>query len=272
MIPINGARLHYRIDGPEGAPWIVLSNSLAADTSMWDPQMPALTASYRVLRYDNRGHGGSDDAPGPYPLDILLDDALGLISATGVERYCFVGLSLGAKLAQAAALRKAPGLIAIAVCDGQADPSPPAVAAEWEKRACAVEEHGIGTIVQSTLERWLTAPFMAGNTDVADRTRAFIERTKPGAYAAVIRGLAAAEPMMQRLREIDMPALFMTGELDPAAPPKLMCEMHSHVRGAWYVEIPGAAHLPNLQKPDAFNDALLTFLKHGVDWNRRGHA
>ena len=94
-------------------------------------------------------------------------------------------------------------------------------------------------------------------------------RDVAGAYAACVRGLAAAEPMMQRLHEIDMPALFLTGELDPAAPPKLMREMHAHVRGAWYVEIPGAAHLPNLQRPDAFNDALLAFLKHGVDWTRR---
>lgn len=263
-IESNGARIFYRAEGPEGAPWVVLSNSLAADMSMWDLQVPALRQSYRVLRYDNRGHGCSGDAPGPYTLDMLLDDALGLIAALGIERYCFIGLSLGAKLALAAALRRAPGLAGIAVCDGQADPAPPAVAAEWAKRAEAAQREGIASIIPSTIERWVTRSFAAENPQEVARVRAFIERTRPAAYAACIRALASAPPMMDRLREIALPALFMTGAHDPAAPPLLVRDMQSRVAGSWYAEIPGTAHLPNLQEPQAFNDVLMIFLKHAV--------
>jgi 3-oxoadipate enol-lactonase len=92
-----GAKLFTRIDGAErtDAPWLVLSNSLAADHSMWDPQVPLLASRYRVLRYDTRGHGRSEAPEGPYSFAMLVDDVIRVMDHHGAGMATFMGLSLG---------------------------------------------------------------------------------------------------------------------------------------------------------------------------------
>ncbi|HEY0352699.1 MAG TPA: alpha/beta fold hydrolase, partial [Enterovirga sp.] len=95
MVEIAGGRLFTRVDGDAVRPWIVLSNSLAADHTMWDPQMALLTQRYRALRYDTRGHGRSDAPPAPYSFGGLVGDVLAVMDHHGVERAAYMGLSLG---------------------------------------------------------------------------------------------------------------------------------------------------------------------------------
>ena len=99
-VTVNGARIHYTLDGPESAPVVTMSNSLAANLSMWAPQLPALGDDYRVLRYDTRGHGGSEPVQGPYSLEMLAQDVVGIWDALGIQRSHFVGLSLGGMIGQ----------------------------------------------------------------------------------------------------------------------------------------------------------------------------
>ena len=79
-------RLNHRVDGPADAPVLVLSNSLATDLELWSANLSSWTSSFRVLRYDQRGHGGSEIAPGPYSVDLLGRDVLDLMDAVGVAR------------------------------------------------------------------------------------------------------------------------------------------------------------------------------------------
>src|SRR5256885_3703563 len=103
-ITVNGINVNYTLDGPANAPVVTLSHSLATDLSMWDPQMKALTARYRVLRYDTRGHGGTDAPAGAYSLGQLADDAREMLKALGVARTHWVGLSMGGMIGQSLAL------------------------------------------------------------------------------------------------------------------------------------------------------------------------
>jgi pimeloyl-ACP methyl ester carboxylesterase len=111
MITANGVSMNCRLEGPAGAPVLTFSHSLAADLSMWDPQMPALAARYRVLRYDTRGHGGTDAPAGPYSLGQLAEDARALLAALGIHRTHWIGLSMGGMIGQTLAL-SAPDLFA----------------------------------------------------------------------------------------------------------------------------------------------------------------
>ncbi len=97
-VPVDGARLFCRIDGADktDAPWIVLSNSLGTDHTMWGPQIPLLVTRFRVLRYDTRGHGRSEAPPGPYNMPMLVGDVVRLMNHHGIGRATFMGLSLGA--------------------------------------------------------------------------------------------------------------------------------------------------------------------------------
>ena len=116
-VKANGIAINYLIDGPERAPWLIFSNSLATSLAMWDEQAAALSNSFRVLRYDQRGHGGSDAPAGRYPFDTLLDDALALMDALGIAKAHFAGLSMGGATALGLAERRPDRFARIVVAD-----------------------------------------------------------------------------------------------------------------------------------------------------------
>ena len=93
-IQANGIGVNYSIEGPRDAAAVTFSNSLLSNYSMWDAQMPVLTESYRVLRYDTRGHGATEVTPGPYTFELLTEDAYALHQALGIEKTHFVGMGL----------------------------------------------------------------------------------------------------------------------------------------------------------------------------------
>jgi pimeloyl-ACP methyl ester carboxylesterase len=97
---LDGDRVYYRLEGAAGRPVVALSHSLGLDHTMWDPQIAALTARFRVLRYDLRGHGGSDATPGDYTVEQLGRDALALLDRLGLDRVAWCGVSLGGMVGQ----------------------------------------------------------------------------------------------------------------------------------------------------------------------------
>ncbi|HZV11398.1 MAG TPA: alpha/beta fold hydrolase, partial [Novosphingobium sp.] len=140
---LDGCRIAWRLEGPEDAPVLVLSNSLGTDHAMWDPQMAALTADYRVLRYDARGHGASDAPAGAYAIDRLGADVLDLMDALGIARAHFCGLSLGGMVGQWLAHR-APQRLGRLVLACTAAQMPPASA--WQARIDGVVAQGMAPL------------------------------------------------------------------------------------------------------------------------------
>ena len=106
----NGIDTSYELHGREGAPWLVLSHSLACSVRMWDPQIEALKGSYRILAYDTRGHGASEAPRGAYTLDMLADDLKALLDSLGAKNPHYCGLSMGGMIGQTFAL-KYPGVL-----------------------------------------------------------------------------------------------------------------------------------------------------------------
>ena len=100
IIKVNGVDIAYHFDGPKDGPVLLVANSLMANSSMWDGNVPALADRYRVLRYDKRGHGGSGLSAGPYTIAQLADDAIGLLDALGIQKAHFMGLSIGGMIGQ----------------------------------------------------------------------------------------------------------------------------------------------------------------------------
>src|SRR5690349_2219213 len=92
------AQIYYSLEGQAGKPTLILSNSLGADLSMWDSQLPRFLKSFRVLRSDTRGHGKSSVAPGQYTIELLAKDVLALADALQLERFHFCGLSMGGQI------------------------------------------------------------------------------------------------------------------------------------------------------------------------------
>ena len=254
----NGLEIHYALEGPAGAPVVTLSHSIAADLTMWDPTVPALTPLYRVLRYDIRGHGGSEAAPGEYSLEALAEDARALLGALGIARTHWVGLSLGGMIGQALALAAPEVLSSLVLCD-TASVMPAEMKPVWNERIEMVKAGGAGARFDDVLARWFTPGFAQGHPDVVARTLAMIARTTPRGFAgcaAAIRDLDFTE----RLAGIQAPTLLIVGEQDEATPPIASQLIQAYIKDSALIVIPAAAHLSNAEQPEAFNRALTAFL------------
>ena len=252
----NGIRINVRLDGPEDAPVVMFSNSLMSNLTMWDPQIPALAAQYRVLRYDQRGHGGTEVTPAPYNVEQLTDDAYAVLETLGIDSVHFVGLSMGGFTGQILAARHPEKVRSLVLAD-TACAMPPA--SMWNERVSMARSQGIESLVQSTLERWFTAPFHVTGTRELDAVRDMIRATDVEGYS----GCAEAIRDMQicgDLPLIAVPTLILVGESDSSCPVASAEQMHAGIKDSTLLVLKNAAHLPNIEQSDAFNEALLGFL------------
>ncbi len=259
-IKANGIAINYRIDGPEGAPWIVFSNSLATSIAMWDEQAAALRGSYRVLRYDQRGHGDTDAPAGRYPFDTLLADALGLLDALRIEKAHFAGLSMGGATALGLAERHADRLDRIIVCDSPCQ-STPQGAQQWEERIAVAQKHGMETLVEPTIARWFPAETVAKNPPYLDKVRAMIRATPLSGFVGCAAALADHD-YASAVASVKRPVLFLVGEKDGAAP-AAMRKLHEKLAGSRFVDLAGAGHISNMDRPAEFTRAVREFLDAG---------
>lgn len=260
-VTANGIDVHYTLDGPANAPVVTLSHSLATDLSMWDPQMDALRARYRVLRYDTRGHGGTDAPAAAYTLDQLAADARALLGALGIAKTHWCGLSMGGMIGQTLALERPDLFASLSLCDTSSR-IPAEARPLWADRIKTAESQGMEPLVEPTLGRWLTAPFRARRKDVVDGVATMIRSTPPQGYAGCCHAIAALD-LTDRISAISIPTLVIVGEEDQGTPVAASKVMNERIKGSELVIIPAAAHLSNLEKPEEFTAALTKFLaKH----------
>lgn len=261
MVQVAGTKIHACFDGDPAQACIVLMNSLAADTRMWRLQVPLLLAAgYSTLRFDYRGHGGSPAAAGPYSLPMFVADMRAVIAGAGVTRPHLVGLSLGGMLVMHAALETPAAWRSATVISALADMPPPADRI-WAERAVEVRRLGVQSVVAGSLERWFTPAFKAQSPAVFEEVGAMIAATDVEAYAACIEGIVKQVDLLRRLPDLRAPCHFIVGAEDLASTPARMREMAAKVPGARITEMPMAAHLPTLERPQAVFDALLSHIR-----------
>ena len=255
-ISANGTDINYTIDG-EG-PWLAMSHSLACNLHMWDEEAKRLSKRFKVLRYDTRGHGASSAPAGAYTLDLLADDLHGLLAALGVQSTHFVGLSMGGMIGQTFAL-KYPGMFkSLALCDTTSR-YPADAAGLWAERIKIVETQGMEPLVAPTLARWFTEPFRKARPEVVEKVALMIRTTPATGYVGCSHAIPKIN-LTARLAEIRCPSVVIVGKDDPGTPVAMAEEIHHALPGSKLVIIPSAAHLSNLEQPDAFNRALTDFL------------
>jgi 3-oxoadipate enol-lactonase len=255
-IKANGISFNCQVDGREGAPWVVLSNSLMTNLSAWDEQVAALGNSFRVLRYDQRGHGGTDAPAGPYRFNILIDDVAALFGAFGIARAHFVGLSMGGMTAVALAEQKPQLLDRIIPCDcGPA--STPQSAQQWDERIVFAKEKGMDAMVEPTMGRWFVPEFLTTNKAAADRVREMIRSTPLNGFVGCAQALSDFD-LRPGLASIKSPTIFMCGAKDASLPGTKA--LHAGVAGSKFLEIPSAGHISNVENPAFFTRAIREFL------------
>ena len=259
QIKANGIGINYAIEGKEGAPWLVFSNSLATDLTMWDRQAADFAPSFRVLRYDQRGHGKTEAPAGRYSFDMLIADALALMDALKIETANVCGLSMGGATALGLAQRHPDRVARAIVCDSGCA-STPQSAQQWEERIAVAQKDGMEPLVEPTVTRWTPGEIVAKNPPHLDRLRAMVRNTPVNGFIGCAAALADHD-FRSTVASTKPPVLFLAGEKDAGgAVPTAMKALHQDLKGSRYVELSGAGHISNLDDPAGFTRAVRDFL------------
>ena len=251
--------LHYQLEGPAGAPVLVLSNSLGTDLHMWDAQMPTLTQHFQVLRYDTRGHGQSLATDGPYSIEQLGGDVLALLDSLDISRAHFCGLSMGGLIAQWLAINAPARIERLVLCNTAAKIGSPEV---WNPRIDSILAGGaqaMGDLRDASISRWFTAAFAEAQPQTVEPIVGMLAQTSPEGYAANCAAIRDAD-FREQLGAIKAPTLIVCGSADPVTTPTDGRFIAERIANAELIELP-AAHLSNVEAGADFTQALLGFLQ-----------
>lgn len=261
LLPLPGRNIAYDFIGNDHAPVVCMTHSLASDGGMWAEQMPALlSAGFRVLRIDMRGHGGSDPVDGPYTMAQLADDVALVLDALGIAKVHYIGLSIGGMLGQAFAIGHGSRLLSAMWCDTMPHSAPDAKQV-WGDRIKAVQSAGtLETLADVTVERWLTDAVKNRNPGRYRQIRDTIAGTSVAGYVGC--GMAIMDyNFVADLPKLQVPVLTVCGADDAGTPPAANRQIAELVPGGRYEQIAAARHFPNVEHPDRFNHIMLEWLK-----------
>ena len=253
---MTAVAVRHRVDGPPDAPPLLMINSLGADLSMWEPQLPALTARFRVIRYDTRGHGRSPVPPGRYALADLGRDALGLLDRLGVARAHVCGLSLGGMTAMWLAAHAPERVDRLVLFCTSALLGPPAA---WAERAAEVRAEGTAAVADAVVARWVTPGFAAARPGEVRRLRDMVAATPAQGYAGACAAVAEMD-LRPDLPRIGARTLVVAGADDPATPPGHGRAIAAAVPGARLEVVAAAAHLASYEQAATANRLILEAL------------
>ncbi|MGH7007882.1 MAG: 3-oxoadipate enol-lactonase [Stellaceae bacterium] len=248
---------HYDFAGQREAPVLVVANSLGTDMHLWDAQVPAFAARFRVARYDMRGHGLTEPPAGvdAYTIDDLAGDVLALADALKIERFHYCGLSIGGMVGQRLGARVPDRVRSLALCNTAMTVAVPQA---YRDRADAVRKNGLGAIGDAVLERWFTPKFLAANPDIARGMRTMLMHTSVAGYVGCCLALSTMD-LTADARRIACPTLVVAGADDQATPPAAARAIAAAAKGAKLVEIPDCAHLSAVERPAELTAVLSEF-------------
>ena len=249
--------LNHRLEGPEDAPVLVLSNSLGTTLGMWDDQAPALRERFRLLRYDIRGHGDSPTPPGPYEIADLGRDVLSLMDGLGIERASFCGLSVGGMTGMWLGSERPERIDCLVLLCTSALLGPKAL---WDERIETARTKGMDALVDGVLERWLTDSFRSENPVAVERVAGMLRRTDPEGYAGCCAAIRDMD-LRDRLGSIKAPTLMVSAADDPATPPEHGEFIANSIPGARFEVVPDASHLANIERPEKITTLILDHLE-----------
>lgn len=257
IVHANGIDLHYEVTG--SGPWVTMIHALACDLSIWEAQVAALAPHFTVLRFDARGHGASDAPDGPYTLEQMAGDVIGLLDALHIEQTHLVGLSIGGMIAQHVALQAPRRLRSLVLCSTTSS-YPPQAQAVLQERIHAVSEQGVEPQIEPTLARWFTDAYRRSHPEVMARIGALIRATPVAGYLGCCHAIALLDTAA-RLHQIDVATLVLVGEHDGGTPPPMARAIHEAIAGSRLEVIANASHLANIEQANTFNRYVLDFLR-----------
>ncbi len=257
-VHVNGIGLAYSDEG-QGAP-IIFLHAFPLNRTMWAPQVAGLKDQYRVITIDLRGHGESEAPLWRYTLDQFAEDINGLLDHLGIAKAAFVGLSMGGYILFAL-YRKDPTLFqSLVLADTRATADTPEAKAARFSMAQIAYRRGVSAIADLMLPKLLSPSSCEHRADLQDHLRTIITSNQVSGIVGDLMAMEERPDSTPLLASLTVPTLVIVGEEDVASPPEEVEGMAKQIPGSTFVRIPHAGHLSNMENPDAFNAAILTFL------------
>lgn len=257
--------LQYRFDGPEDAPVVVLGPALGATWHMWDRQLPELTNTWRVLRYELPGHGGAPAEPAS-SVDNLARRLLAVLDDEGIDSFGYVGCELGAAVGARLALLRPDRLAVLTLVSAAARFSS---ADTWRQRGVVVRANGLDRTATNTPERWFTGAFLATQPAITDWAVQMVRTTDAACYIAACEALAAFD-IREQLGSISVPTLVVAGADDSETPPSDARLLVAGIPDARLAVVPATGHLAPVEEPAAVGELIARHLQS--TWSDRTAA
>jgi 3-oxoadipate enol-lactonase len=256
---VNNLVVSYTDNGPDEAPVIIFIHGFPLNKTMWDNQMVALKDNYRVIAYDIRGHGDSEQGNEDFSIKLFVTDLLHLMDALKIEKASLCGLSMGGYIALDAIENHPERFDALVLSDTHCIADPPKVKQKRLDTIESIREFGVEKYVNDSIVN-LFAPesFITQKNAISD-VKEMILNTSEQSFSKTLLALALRKTTCNKLPEITMPVLFMVGEEDKITPPKAAELMHEKIKNSTLYIISHAGHLSNLENPDEYNKLLNNF-------------
>lgn len=245
FVTISGVTLHYQQEGAPNSPPLIFINSLGTDLRIWDRVVPTFLDRHQVIRYDKRGHGLSDCPAAPYSMRNLSTDLVGLLNFLDINQAAVVGISVGGMIAIDFAAAWPERVQSLVLCDT----APVIGTAElWNERINTLRQHGMAYLTEQILSRWFAPAFMEQNTAAYRGYANMLTRMPVEGYAGTCEAIRDADLTMAA-SSIEVPTLILVGSEDPSTPPDLVRGLCDLIPQAQFHLVPGAGHLPCVEKP-----------------------
>lgn len=256
LIYLDDIRLNARLDGPKGAPALVLLPSLGADLAVWDALLPHLPAGLQLLRLDMRGHGGSDCPPAPYAMGKLIHDVERLIDHFALRDTVILGHGSGGLVAQGLATKRLDQVRALILSNTAARLGH---ASQWQARIATATSGGLEALAPALVQGWFSPRMRLSPLAAATRDR--LLATPLQGWCGTAAAIAGAD-FYTTTAALTLPALVLAGANDGLCPPDLVRETAELMLGHDFRLMRGTGHFPFLEAPEAFAGHLATFLRN----------
>jgi len=252
----NGVVLRGRIDGADHrlAPTIVFANALGTTVEIWRKVIPLLPEGLRIIRYDLRGHGGSDVPDGPYAMGQMISDAAAICDVAEVTDALFVGVSVGGMIAQGLAVKRPALIRTLVLSNTAAKIGNPAF---WQSRIDLVQSQGFPKSADAIISRWFGRDYM--NTPDMAQWHTMLGAMNPVGYAGVCAAIAGTD-FYTPTSGLRIPTLGISGGQDMSTPADLVRETVDLIPGSQMKVMPRCGHLPCIEDPIGFAETLTNFM------------
>jgi 3-oxoadipate enol-lactonase len=255
IVESDGARISYSVDGPLGRPTLLFINSIGTTRDLWSAQVPALVGTYRVIRYDARGHGSSSVPAGNYSIEQLARDALAILDAEDVKQAHICGISLGGLTAMWLGVHAADRVSSLVLANTAARIGS---VQSWTDRIALVQQQGMRGVAEVAMQMWFSPDFHQRRPDVVARCKTMVVTCPTTGYLGCCAALRD-EDLREAISKISCPVLVVAGHTDVPTPPEALAFIHGRISGSKLLTL-DAAHLSNVEQADAFTSAVMGFL------------